>query len=167
MFSFLNKHNIQVNNINGEVVSLAFPTQEDLPPSAQGYHTNNLYDGFPPLMSDSRSLIASWQPEAYVNNQILQSTGIKSNWEYRKYLVENAEQIMKDNFSSSANDIGYYVNNDNLYGSSVLPSDKDIMGDSDLKNMYLGREELQARRIAPVVTQEELLRMLGRAPAGW
>lgn len=167
MYSFLNKHNIQVNNINGEVVSLAFPTQEDLPPSSYGYHTNNQYDGFPPLMADSRSLIASWQPEAYVNNQILQSTGIKSNWEYRKYLVENAKQIMKDNFSSSANDIGYYINNDTFSGDNIMPSNTDIMGDSDLKNMYLSREELQSRRIAPVVTQDELLRMLGRAPEGW
>lgn len=164
MFSFLQKSQInQVGNPNGEVISLVFPAMSDLPPSSQGYHTNNLYDGFPPLMSDTRSLIASWQPEAFVNNQLIQSSGIRSNWEYRRYLTQNAEQIMRDNFSSSANDIGYYANNEFTSGTGPYANQFSTYDkESDLKNMYQSREELQALRIAPVITQEELLRMTNR-----
>lgn len=161
MFSFLNKHTAQVGSVDGEILALAFPTQNELPPSAHGYHTNNLYDGFPPIMADSRSLIASWQPEAFINNQILKDSGIKSNWEYRRYLTQNAEKIMRDNFSESANDIGYYVN-DGIAVGPPAPKIRPHMGESDLKELYISREELQSRRIAPVLTQDELLRIRGR-----
>ena len=99
-----------------------------------------------------------------MNNQILRNNGIKSNWEYRRYLTQNAEQIMRDNFSSAANDIGYYDNNDfsssaNGSGSySAQFSAPDI--ENDLKQMYMSREELQSKRIAPVISQEELIRMM-------
>ena len=160
MYSFLQKNQVRPGSVDGEVIALQFPSPADLPPSHYGYHTNNVYDGFPPLMSDSRALFAAWQPEAVQNQQLLKQSGVRSNWEYRKYLSDNAEKIIRDNFSEAANDIGYFVDeyrpvsvNSGVGGASQW-SDH-----SDLKQLYLSREELQSKRVAPVLTQEELLRI--------
>ena len=47
------------------------PIKETLPPSALGYRANNKYDGFPPLMSDGRTITATYQPEAVLNEHLL------------------------------------------------------------------------------------------------
>jgi hypothetical protein len=158
MYSFLHKNKFQPGSVDGEVIALQFPSPADLPPSNYGYHTNNVYDGFPPLMSDSRSLFAAWQPEAFQNQQLLKQSGVRSNWEYRKYLSDNAEKIIRDNFSEAANDIGYFV--DEFRPVSANSAGASQWSDhSDLKQLYLSREELQSKRVAPVLTQEELLRI--------
>ena len=58
--------------------------------------SNNIHFGFPPLMTDGRNY-ASWQPEAVINKTLQENSGMKTNWEYRKYLVDNADSIMKFN----------------------------------------------------------------------
>lgn len=143
---------------------------------SQGYTTNNAYPGFPPLMSDGRALIASWQPEAVANQSILKSNGITSNWEYRNYLTQNAQEIIRHNFIESATDMGYYdgenksvqsefvpmfssVGNPAQYASLLQPSKAFGQFDSDLKVNYLSREQLAARMATPVVTQDSLLRL--------
>ena len=40
---------------------------------------------------------SSWQPQAIVNNQIRHDEGIKSNWQYRQYMTNNANYITKYN----------------------------------------------------------------------
>jgi hypothetical protein len=168
MYSFLNRDKISVDTSKGQIISLAFPAQEDLPPSSYGYHTNNVYQGFPPLMADSRSLIASWQPESFTNERLVRENGIQSNWQYRQYLTNNADTLMKQNFAESANDIGYVEHSaaSQPYGAPVTFSGLNDsrrplnMSDSDLKTLYLSREELSSRRVAPVMTQDELLRVL-------
>ena len=87
----------------------AYPViKETVPMSKRGYTTNNKYPEFPPLMSDGRAITASWQPEASVNQDLIEHNGIKSNWEYRKYLTHNAKEVMEYNFRESSNDTGYY-----------------------------------------------------------
>ena len=137
-----------------------------LPRSALGYGTNPRYPDFPPKMADGRSLLSTWQPESVANAAILREQGITSNWEYRKYLTHNAGSIMAQNFRESCNDTGY----------TVIPQGSDAgtrglfspiggaqqpfgMHDSDLKSSYLTREQLQSRRVAPVMTQAELIGM--------
>ena len=142
---------------------------ETLPQSSLGYHANNKYDGFPALMSDGRGINASWQPEAVLNNQILEKSGIKSNWQYRKYLTKNGLEIMKSNYIESSTDVGYTKRYGDIEGStykapymykSYIDTSKPYgYDDSDLKNMYLSREQLNARMVAPVITQEELFNM--------
>jgi hypothetical protein len=156
MYSFLNRDKVNFDVSKGQMVSLAFPAQEDLPPSSYGYHTNNVYQGFPPLMADARSLIASWQPESYTNDKLIRDNGIQSNWQYRQYLTQNATSIMKQNFSESANDIGYHDINASGMSSRPLPPS------SDLKELYMSREDLQSRRIAPVLTQDQMLQLMSR-----
>lgn len=154
---------------SGEPIHCAYPIiKETLPKSSLGYNTNNLYPEFPPLMSDSRSLIASWQPETIINNGLVRETGIKSNWEYRKYLTENAVDIMKYNMTEACNDVGYYKRyteppvsqlpaGHHIYKSNMDNTSSGIMS-SDLKELYMSREQLNSRKISPGITQEEILR---------
>jgi hypothetical protein len=147
-----------------------FGIRQTLPPSALGYHTNNRYDGFPPLMSDGRAIQASWQPEAVLNTAILQKNGIKSNWEYRRFLTHNAKEIMRMDMSEAANDVGYYkryldVDTEDNYPKSLNTPPQDALRrpgyidrSTDLKQAYMTREQLEARMVSPVITQAELMK---------
>ena len=150
-------------------VESAYPIiKETVPESARGYTANNKYQGFPPLMNDGRSITATWQPESSINADLVENSGIKSNWEYRKYLTENAEKIMEYNFRESSNDTGYYkrpidipsiqtnevknfTNKPYMYSSAHDKSEPFGYSSSDLKSLYLSREQLASRKIAPVV----------------
>jgi hypothetical protein len=170
-----------VDRLATQHIAIVHPTLNDLPKSARGYAANNMYPGFPPLMNDGRALIASWQPEAITNNILLKANGIKSNWEYRRYLTHNAKDIIRRDFQEAANDVGYYdlgmneVNNTAflpifagipkkhanpaMYQSYAEPEHVYGKFDSDLKADYLSREQLAARMVTPVVTQADLLKL--------
>jgi hypothetical protein len=158
-----------------EKLELAYPIiKETIPSSSLGYASNNKYAGFPPLMSDGRPITSTWQPEAIINDDLIQSNGIRSNWQYRKYLTQNAKDIMEYNFRESSNDVGYYKRPIDLpniqsnsvsgitnlpYGFTSLLDNKKPFGyqSSDLKELYLTREQLESRKISPVITQADLL----------
>lgn len=136
-------------------------------PQYLGYSVNNQYGNFPPLMSDGRTSIASWQPEAVRNNELLKSNDIKSNNAYRNFLTKNGNQIMKLDFMSSLNDVGFYKRyadqpkhdvSPYLYKSYLDDSQPDGYSNSDLKDLYVSREQLQARKVSPIITQYELLK---------
>jgi hypothetical protein len=158
-----------------EKIESAYPViKETIPKSSLGYATNNKYPEFPPLMSDGRAITASWQPESSINDDLIQSNNLRSNWQYRKYLTNNAKDIMEYNFRESSNDVGYYKRPidlpniqsnavSNMNGiphnfSSILDQSKPFgYQTSDLKEMYLSREQLDARKISPVITQADLI----------
>ena len=123
---------------------------------------NNYYDDIPGLMSDGR-IFSSWQPESVINSKIQKQEGIQSNWDYRKYLQNNAQNIMKFNYMNSVNDSGNnpktYTNNQSSSNTPfVFQSTYDTRtpnygyNNSDLKNNYLTREQLNARMIAPSIS---------------
>ena len=156
-----------------EFVQCAFPViHETLPRSKLGYSTNPVYPEFPPFMNDSRSLIASYQPESILNSNLIKQNGIQSIWQYRKFLTENSTKIAQQNFREACNDVGYFErflpgetgNNDPITNapfkySSYLDNAKPVgYVNSDLKDMYLSREQLDARRFSPSITQEQLFR---------
>lgn len=134
------------SNFDPMTAECAFPiVKETVPASRLGYSTNNIYDGFPPLMNDGRSITAAFQPQSVVNDQILQDSGIQTNWQYRKYLSENGKKIMERNFRDACNDVGYV---ERYVGESVptATSRGNLQNkDSDLKEMYLSREQLNSR----------------------
>jgi hypothetical protein len=90
-----------------------------------------------------------------------------SNWQYRQYLTVNAADIMKQNMAETMNDCGYvaryakapevpsrppytyksYLDNTAVFGYE----------NSNLKDLYFTREELDARKVAPAITQEALI----------
>ena len=129
--------------------------------------SNNIHFDFPPLMSDGRSF-ASWQPGDVVNKQIREKEGIISNAQYRQYLVANADTIIKENQLEACNDCGACVaeykkvtkdtSGPFLYKSNLQSSKPFGYETSDLKNIYLSRQELQSRQVTPVITQEQLLK---------
>jgi hypothetical protein len=148
----------------------AYPIiKETVPQSSLGYTTNNKYASFPPLMMDGRSITSTWQPESTINKDIIEKNKLTTNWEYRNYLVKNAKEIMEYNFRESSNDIGYYkrpidipsiqsntvisknYNTPYQYTSAVDTTKPQGYSSSDLKEIYLTREQLDARKISPIV----------------
>ena len=131
--------------------------------------SNNIHFNFPPIMADGRNF-ASWQPGAVINEKIRQESGIKSNWQYRKYLMENADQIIKYNQlgaceQSSGGVVNYggeeklngspflYIENSQTQAGQTQAGQPFGYENSDLKNSYLTRQQLQERMVTPVITQ--------------
>lgn len=155
-----------------EKLESAYPIiKETIPRSSLGYSSNNRYPEFPPLMSDGRAVIGSWQPESTENANLIESNNIKSNWEYRRYLTKNSKDILEYNFRESCNDVGYFkrpidlpsvqsnvvggMNSSPFLYDSIIDNSKPTgYEDSDLKQLYLTREQLDARKIAPVVSSK-------------
>jgi hypothetical protein len=134
---------------NFEPVSLqcAYPeVVETIPATRLGYSTNNRYDGIPPMMSDGRTIVASYQPQSEIDNDIVRKSGIQSNWQYRQYLTANADSIRKENFRNACNDVGYV----SRYPGEYVPSppvrhNDETYGVSDIKQLYLSSQELNKR----------------------
>ena len=155
-----------------EPIKSAYP--DVVPKSTIGYTMNNKYPGFPPLTADGRNITASHQPEAVLNENLIKEAGIESNWQYRNYLTKNGQAIMRDNFVEASNDVGYFQrflpsqqgDFDNMFQqparySSYHESEKPIehRQSSDLKNLYLSKEQLHARRMTNMpMSQEEMLK---------
>jgi nucleoid DNA-binding protein len=119
-------------------------------------------------MNDGRNF-AGWQPGNAVNESIRRAENIKTNWDYRRFLTTNADQIMTLNKIDAVNMSGHGSFEVNAYEqenqrnvpfmyASVM-DDREPFGyvQSDLKETYLSREALQARMIAPEITQEQVL----------
>lgn len=158
---------------NAQTVESAFPIiKETVPKSSLGYNTNNQYPEFPPLMMDGRAVVASYQPESAINNNIILENNIQSNWEYRKYLTNNAVDVMDRNFRDACNDAGYYTNSYDINGTPYqLTCTPSIIRDpmstpyvfksdnltqipfgyasSDLKDVYLSRDALTEQKNIP------------------
>ena len=56
---------------------------------------NNVYFNIPEIMHDGRS--TQQNPNAILNDQVMQRENIMSNAEYRHYLQKNADVIIKQN----------------------------------------------------------------------
>ena len=131
--------------------------------------SNNIHFNFPPIMDDGRNF-ATWQPGAVINERIRENNDIKSNWEYRTFLQNNAVKIMQSNSVSACNNCGscppVYVGSQNpvsqlnvpfVFASALDSSQPFGYETSDLKNMYLSRNELQSRMSAPHISQAQML----------
>jgi hypothetical protein len=128
--------------------------------------SNNIHFDFPPIMADGRNF-ANWQPGAVINEKIRENAGITSNWQYRKFLVENAETIIKNNQVAACDECcsipamnqvsGNKNNSPYLYQSCSDNSQPFGYEHSDLKNLYVSNYQLQSRMVTPVITQEQLL----------
>lgn len=123
--------------------------------------SNNIHFNYPPIMTDGRNY-ASWQPHAVVNERIQRQEGIQTNWSYRQYLQQNGIQIMKFNNMEVCNDLGLDPHTKTgTTPSSNVPHkfqntfDTNVPGfgynNSDLKNPYVSREQLNARLVSPSI----------------
>ena len=98
---------------------------------------------------------ASWQPESEKNNNLLHSEKIKTNWEYRRYLMNNASQVMEFNYLDSANSIGYNKRPNeipSIQSNSFTPLNSiNTLHNSDLKQNYILQQQNASRKMAPEV----------------
>ena len=98
---------------------------------------------------------ASWQPESEKNNNLLHSEEIKTNWEYRRYLMNNASQVMEYNFLDTANSIGYNKRPNEIPSiqcNSFTPFNSiTTLPNSDLKQNYIIQQQNASRKMAPEV----------------
>jgi hypothetical protein len=128
--------------------------------------SNNIDFNFPPIMNDGRNF-ATWQPDAVVNERIQAKEGIQTNWGYRQFLQNNGLQIMNYNTQESCYTLGLDPHYDtNATPSSNVPyafkgtfdTSRPGFGycNSDLKNPYISREQLNARLVAPSVNPVNL-----------
>ena len=142
----------------GESLQTAYQQFPALP--TKGYQLNNQHNNVPPKMNDGRTILASWQPNAVVNEKLLQDNGIKSNWQYRRYLMNNSKTICENLLQDSLNDVGYSVRHEKpdlnrvfetpkVYESIQEPLSHRQAQPSDLQSIYLSREQLQARMEVP------------------
>jgi len=130
------------------------------------YNVSNNYDfNSPAKMSDGR-LWSEWSPDAVVNERIQRKEGIQSNWQYRQYLQKNGLQIMNYNNQEACYTLGLdpHVNTGKTPSSNVPYTFKGTFDsstpgfgycNSDLKNPYLSREQLNSRLIAPSINPTE------------
>jgi hypothetical protein len=119
----------------------------------------------------SKTVPANWQSEDANNADLVAKTGITTNWQYRKYLTENAKDIIEYNYRESNNENGHAVRHANLpviqcnkvQDMTNVPRMQTNMLDmthrygkpaSDLKNAYLTREHAQMMQIAPVIARK-------------
>ena len=168
MFSFLNR---------STSYSGAYPTiKETIPPSKLGYQTNNRFPDFPPIMADGRAVISGWQPDSVISDRIIKDNNIKSNWQYRRFLNQHANEIMTHNLQEACNDTGYFVETEKdvntkqpnyPYTYTSVDDNTKVLGqekESDLKELYLSRERLDDRKNVPSMTQAELIQKYGISP---
>ena len=128
--------------------------------------SNNIHFNSPPIMSDGRNF-ASWQPEAVVNKRIQQQEKITTNWSYRQYMQQNGLQIMQYNTAEACYELGLDPHtqvgttpseNVPYMFKSTFDSSKPGYGynDSNLKNPYLSREQLNAKMISPHISANDI-----------
>jgi hypothetical protein len=121
-------------------------------------------------MKDGRNF-ASWQPDALVNNRIQANEGIQTNWGYRQYLQHHGIQIMNYNTMESCYTLGLdpHTKTDRTPSDNVPYKFKGVFDtskpgfgycNSDLKNPYLSREQLNARLVAPSIHPESYKNMV-------
>ena len=128
---------------------------------------HHIYPNFPPLTTDNKNL-ASWQPGASVNQNIRNAQGITSNWEYRKYLTENADKIIEYNQLEACSQST--ICNTRLSGSESVPNNPYLYQNcqdtnkpygyenSNLKEDYLLGYQQQCNMTTSTVTADQLMR---------
>ena len=120
--------------------------------------SNNIHKNLPPLMSDSRQF-TNFDPNCEANNKLKKSLNLQSNYEYRQYLIKNGMALMeKNNKTALQTNINYKVGDDSLKKhdkyifNNVFDNNRPFGYEgSDLKNIYLSRQQLQARMDTPFI----------------
>jgi hypothetical protein len=117
--------------------------------------SNNIHFNFPPLMDDSR-LFSNYY-SSVLNDSVFQNNkNIKNNSDYRKYLQVNADAIIQNNQYISCVECGITSNNISqplvtnqspYIFNSILSRDQPYGYEtSDLKNIYLSKQQLDAQK---------------------
>jgi len=125
--------------------------------------SNNIHPNFPAMM-DEGNLYTDWDSACKMNNDIKKSAGLNNNYNYRQWLINNANQVMQTNQASALGQSCVYnapttQQQTGKYIFSGCSDKSQPIGyeNSDLKSLYLSKTDLQNRLNTPVLTQEQLL----------
>ena len=125
---------------------------------------NNVNPHIPALMSDGRNY-TNYDSACELNEALKSSLGFENNYEYRQYMIKYGNQIKSQNLKShtstlySWNNVNNSGNDKYLYKSTSDNSEPYGYESSDMKEMYLSRQQLQSRMSGPILSQEDLLRL--------
>lgn len=130
---------------------------------------NNIHHDQPALMNDGK-YFTLYNPACDLNNKIQHRNGIKSNYEYRQFMIKNGISIMNRNsklFCGENAECLHKCSNPSSSGKYLFKNLQDNSTpygyeSSDLKNLYTERQELNNSFVAPILTQDNLLKMLSR-----
>jgi len=117
-------------------------------------------------MSDGRNF-STLKAMRQENTEISKTLNMTSNYDYRQYLIKNGTKIMKKNQLSACNNCCHcetIVDNIPKHQKYFYRSCSDLnrpygYEDSDLKNIYMTKEQLNNNLKAPILTQEKILQM--------
>jgi hypothetical protein len=120
---------------------------------------NNVFTNVPANMGDGRFLKDLKVDQDVLNKETMEQLNMKSNGDYIKYLQHNAGSIMKTNTITSHINTGnmiYFKPNDSHnppfhYDNSLDTRQPAGYNDSDLKNYYLSREQLNRNMVSPSI----------------
>ena len=123
--------------------------------------TNNIHFNFPALMDDSR-IFSTYESSGLSDSKIKKTNGIKTNSDYRSYLQKNADTIIRDNQLNACDNCGTCQYNTKIQSKDIKMSNTPYIFEttlsadqpygyesSDLKNIYLSRQQLEARMHTP------------------
>lgn len=126
---------------------------------------NNKYSNFAPLMSDSR-LFTLYDPYYENNDKFMEEHKIENNFDYRQYLIRNADKIIEDNQKTVCNQVGvcrfstepYTQRNPEgkyLYKGHSDKTQPYGYEPSDMKNSYIEKSARKSRMAAPIMSQQK------------
>ena len=122
--------------------------------------SNNVYFELPPMMEDGRIFKQHKTESQKMHESMIEDNSIATNADYRKYLANNSNQIIMYNQVESYSQTGFkpaLFNNEPssntpyLFKSKTDPSKPVGYNESDLKNKYLTREQLQSQLTSPII----------------
>ncbi len=123
---------------------------------ATNYNTdNNLTIPFPGILSDGR-LFTDYTTDAKLNESLKRNNGIKSNSDYRRFLVQNTNTIMNYNFNNMMMENRTPNPTVTTHGSPHLYQTIDDVTTpygyetSHPKMMYLSRQQLDDKKRRPM-----------------
>lgn len=127
--------------------------------------SNNIHSDYPALMSDGR-LGSNYDPSCENNDRIAYNNNIRTNYQYRQYLIHNADKVMNINNNAACDQCGVCKygapfqgvhNGKYIYKSAIDRKTPYGYETSDLKNVYLSRQALESRLEAPLMSQQSYL----------
>ena len=126
--------------------------------------SNNIHFNVAPMMSDGR-MFTMFNPSCNANTKLRNNLNITNNYDYRQWLMKNGDTIREKNFQLAKNENSKCIEaarnvktNDKYLFQGCADNSKPFgYESSDLKNLYLTRNQLKARTNAHILTQEQLL----------
>jgi hypothetical protein len=109
---------------------------------------NSVYDTFPALMADGRPIPGCGDCSRADRAAVIADSGVASNWEYRRRMMADGVALARRNFEVACAQAGYVTPAAAAGPARYLDSGR-IAAPTDLKEIYMSRQELAAQKATP------------------